>query len=348
MRVLKIIYIYPKKASFITTDLNILSQKYNVIENTGNWDEGYKIPFLFVKQLFFLLKKVKKTECFVVSFGGYWALLPVIIAKLFKKKVFIILHGTDCADFKEINYGNLRKPYLKAILGVSYKLATRLLPVSSSLIYTENSYFSKDKIIKQGIDVFFPNINTPKTVISNVFDGNKWKIEQGAYRYKNRFITVLGNGQFKRKGGDLILKVARKLTQFDFYFTGIDVFLHQDKMPDNVFFTGKATPEKLCKLYNESAYYLQLSIFEGFGCALCEAMLCGCIPIVSSVNVLPEIVGDTGYILEKMDEDLLILLLTQVYLNNNEELRIKARNRILEKYPIELRKKNIYEVLKTT
>ena len=58
-------------------------------------------------------------------------------------------------------------------------------------------------------------------------------------------------------------------------------------------------PQELKILYNESKFYFQLSNTEGFGVALCEAMLCGCVPIVSDVNFLPSIVGNSGFVLKK-------------------------------------------------
>ena len=44
---------------------------------------------------------------------------------------------------------------------------------------------------------------------------------------------------------------------------------------------------------------------EGFGVALAEAMACGCVPIVSRVGILDFIAGDSGFVLEKHDTDLL-------------------------------------------
>ena len=68
---------------------------------------------------------------------------------------------------------------------------------------------------------------------------------------------------------------------------------------------GRLNPKQLREYYSKSRFYLQLSNTEGFGVSLCEAMLCECIPIVSSVNMLPEIVGDTGFILETRDSSML-------------------------------------------
>ena len=85
-------------------------------------------------------------------------------------------------------------------------------------------------------------------------------------------------------------------------FCGTNNFKSEDILPENVKFLGKLTPDELKKYYNKTQFYLQLSNFEGFGVAICEAMLCKCVPIVSDVNFLPEIIGDSGFVLRKRDK----------------------------------------------
>ena len=262
---MKIIFVYPRMAPFISLDKEILSEKFEVIENTYDWKKKYKLPLYLVMQLFFLLKNISKVDYILVSFGGYWALLPSILGYLFKKPTLIIMHGTDCAGFKEINYGSFRKPILGAVLKTSYKFATRLLPVSESLIYTKNTYFKKHKEIPQGVKHFFPKLKTEWTVISNAVDHNEWKIDSKSERVQNMFITVMGPGQFNLKGGNLILEAAIKCPQFEFLFIGINEPDKKTHIPPNVKFLGRMNASELMIFYNQSKYYLQLSNFEGFG-----------------------------------------------------------------------------------
>jgi len=71
-----------------------------------------------------------------------------------------------------------------------------------------------------------------------------------------------------------------------------------------------------------------LSNFEGFGVAICEAMLCKCVPIVSDVNFLPEIIGDSGFVLRKRDKKMLIVLLEEAMSSKIEELSNLSKERI--------------------
>lgn len=341
----KIIFIYPKKASFIDLDISILSKRYVIIENTYNWQNKVVLPFTLLQQFYFILKNIKSSKYIIVSFGGYWSVLPSLLGKWFKKPVFIILHGTDCASFKDINYGNIRKPALRFALKMSYKFATHLLPVSQSLIYTENTYYCKDQTIKQGYKYFFPKNNTQNTVIHNAIDCNRWHILPNEKRNNNKFITVLSEGQFIRKGGELIVDVARKLPQFEFYFIGILKPQSLSEIPKNITFVPKTPPDELLKIYNEAKYYLQLSIFEGFGVALCEAMSSGCIPIVSSANILPYIIGKTGYVVNYREANLLEKKLIQIHKEDNTTMGQEARNRIIENFSLQKRTEKLYEVL---
>ena len=341
----KIIFVYPKKASFIDLDISILSKKYNVIENTDNWQKKFTLPIALLKQFFFIFKNIKSSKYIIVSFGGYWSILPSLFGKLFRKPVLIILHGADCASFKEINYGSIRKPILKFVLKKSYALATHLLPVSQSLIYTENRYYSKNKNIKQGYKHFFNKNRTKNTVIHNAIDSKKWNISTNTNRNKNRFITVLSEGQFVRKGGELIVDVARKLPQFEFYFIGILKPKSLSEISENITFIPKTSPENLLKIYNEAKFYLQLSIFEGFGVALCEAMSSGCIPIVSNANILPYIIGKTGYVVDQIDADILEKKLIQIHNEYNVKMGQEARNRIIKNFSVDKRSQQLHEVL---
>lgn len=58
--------------------------------------------------------------------------------------------------------------------------------------------------------------------------------------------------------------------------------------------TGFVPKEDLPKLYRNASAFLSVSLYEGFGAPLMEAMGCGCPTIVSTGGSLPEIAGDAS------------------------------------------------------
>jgi glycosyltransferase involved in cell wall biosynthesis len=337
----ELLFVYPKKVSFIDLDIDLLSSEFKIHQNYYSWNKKIFVPFFIIHQFFFILFKAKKFHAILISFGGYWALIPTLMGKVFGKPVYIIIHGSDAVSFPELNYGSFRTKLLSIVLNFCYSKADRLLPVSESLVYTENSFYKKNIILKQGFSVELPNLKTPYSVIYNGFDLEKWYLSD----YKqNTFIAVFSESQFELKGGDLILAIADSFPNYNFKIVGLKRPNFIEHKPVNVQFMGRKSSEELALEYSLAKYYFQLSSFEGFGCSLCESMLSGCIPIVSSVNILPSIVGDTGYILEERSVDKLIKLINSVV--SSSQIKPSPRMRIVNQFSMEKRKVKLIKTIK--
>lgn len=338
-----LIFIYPKKYTFIKTEIRLLESNYCIKDINLKWSKKLLLPFNFFLQFIFLIVNVFNSKIILISFAGYWSFLPALFGKIFNKKTYLVVHGTDCADFPQINYGSLRLFQMKFFIKYSYKLADLILPVSKSLVYTENTYF-EDKTLKFGYSYHFKNINTKSIVIPNGIDTSFWKRNINISRNRKSFITVLSPGQFLLKGGDLILEIAKRFPDYDFTFAGIEQHEVNCNL-NNVKFLGYVSPNKLINLYSQSQFYFQLSLFEGFGVAICEAMLCECIPIVSNVNILPSIVGVSGFVLEKKNPNKLVNLINIAISTDYNVLEKKARLRIVNNFSFENRKRLLLKTL---
>jgi glycosyltransferase involved in cell wall biosynthesis len=142
------------------------------------------------------------------------------------------------------------------------------------------------------------------------------------------------------------MELAKRFPECIFKIAGMNKPELFNLKTENVHFLGNLNPEKLKAEYQKVNFYFQLSVFEGFGCALCEAMLCGCTPIGSKVNIIPEIIGETGYILEHRDINILEKLIRRILeLPQASQINLNARQRIIEKYSLENRKKMLLSSL---
>ena len=338
-----LIFIYPKKFTFIRTEIKLLEANYNLKTNDLNWENKILLPYNLLQQFFFLIRNIFFTKFILISFGGYWSLLPAIFGKIFNKKAFVVVHGTDCVDFPQINYGNLRLPQMRFFIKHTYNLVDTILPVSDSLILTENSYYDDEKLLF-GYNHHFKNIKTNHHVIYNGINTSDWFRNKEINRNRNSFITVLSKGQFIRKGGEIIVELAKRIPDYEFIFAGIDNSDIAEDLP-NIKCLGYVTPDELKELYSKTQFYFQLSLFEGFGVAICEAMLCECIPVVSNVNFLPGIIGDSGFILKKRNVDMLEKLVNIAFTSNYDNLEKKARARVVDNFSYQNRKDKLLNFL---
>lgn len=318
----------------------MLSAVHEVL--TFNFHSGKKrlIPFRFIYQLVFILLFGWKSKVFICHFAGYGSFLPALLGKIFRKPCLIIVAGNDAACFPDMGYGNYTRWLLGFFTRKSLALAARILPVHERLVYQDYHYYAGG-MPAQGYAYFAPEAKgVPYTPVHYGYDAEVFRIKDGVQRQPNSFLTI-GNLAdryiFKRKGYDLILELARRRPDLSFTMVGSQQ-IKGIVLPPNVKLLPFMPIDKVVDVMNEHEYYFQLSIMEGFPNALAEAMLCGCIPIGSSVSGIPFIVGDTGYILETREVHLLSALIDEALGDpGRKKLSSLARNRVKSKFSPEHR-----------
>ncbi len=299
-------------------------------------------PLSFLSQLFFLFKNLPTADLLIVQFAGYHSLLPALFGWVLRKPCLIVTGGTDAHYFPNIGYGNWQKPVLKTFTALSFKFCSHIAPKHKSLIKSSYSYDPTEPA-QQGIYARLPELKTPYTEITNGYDTVKWQCQK--QKRKNTFITVSGAWEYhfqqQLKGIDLILAVANSFPASEFIILGVDDKSRIPSPPANVKVLPAVQNEELINIFSECEYYLQLSMAEGFPNALCEAMLCGCIPIGSAVFSIPEIIGDSGFILTERNPVALTALIKKALASDNANLPQKARARIAANYTLETRRQKL-------
>lgn len=335
----RVLYFFPLPSSFIEKDLKILSERYEVVSRKFQPSKKYLLPLHFFTQFIFLLFDAK-ASLIITRFAGYHSFLPALLGKTFSKPVLIIVGGMDAHCFPSIGYGNYTKKIYGWFTRKSLEWATHISPLDETLVECDYTYLP-EKFSRQGYKSFCPEASAPFTVIHNGYDTTDFFPDTSVRREPNSFITVSGNingRDFYLKGIDLIIEAAKHFP--DLQFT---VIARHDKVdvkifPQNVKLISAVPYHELMDYYCAHEFYFQLSMAEGFPNALCEAMLCECIPIGSGVFSIPKIIGDSGFVLRKKDVTELTSLISQALQSEKSTLSARAHKRISEAYPLTNRK----------
>lgn len=337
----KVLYFHSVKSSFVRKDVALLEQHFDVKITFFDPSNKFLVPFQFLKQWAFLIANIWSADILITQFGGYQSYLPSRFGKIFGKPSLIILGGSDCVNFPSINYGNFNKKLLGLFTKWSYMNATHLSPVHKSLVQGPYTY-TNDDFEEQGYLKYCPKVTADFTELHYGYDHQLFQGSEN--KIPNSFITVgyLNNANYYRKGIDLIFGLAKAKPNYVFTIVGGTIEdLPVRDVPENVKMVKSVSYEELKDLYGTHQFYFQLSICEGFPSAICEAMLCGCIPIGSDVAAIPQIIGESGFVLKKKDAQELELLIDEALQSDLQARSKQARQHIMNHYPINEREKLI-------
>ena len=107
--------------------------------------------------------------------------------------------------------------------------------------------------------------------------------------------------------------------------------------------SGWLSDAELLDAYSRAAVYVQASRHEGFGLAVAEAMLAGCVPVVMNVTAMPEVVGDAGVLIaSQRPADVADGVRRALELGPGASAA--ARQRILTAFPMDRRREGILRV----
>ncbi len=341
----RIIYVHKGASSFVKNDQRILEAVFDVRVIAFLPKSKWKVPFLLVRMLFSLLREVPRADAVVCQFAGHHALLPIVIARLFGKRGIVISNGSDCVGFPSLNYGHFRKRLLGWSTRTCFRLCDRIIPLDASLVHHVPTYHDIDPSA-QGDPAFLPGPEDTHHRIGLRFRPRAMESEgrataEAIHHGGLRCASAIGAGA-QRPGYDPASRSSvpgcgvrhRRCTEGSF-----------PVKPANVKEIPFVPHDRITTWYGSATYYLQLSVSEGFGNALCEAMLCGCIPIVSNTGAMPSIVGGTGYIVPRRDVDVLEGTIRDAMLRVAPLGPEAMRERIVHYYPVALRATGLPDIV---
>lgn len=337
--------VYPQKTTFVKNDVAIL-QEFCEVKQQQFFLKKSTLTFFYYqfKGILELIKNIPSRDLVYVWFNDYHAFWACLLAKIFRKKVLVVVGGYDAVCIPSVEFGLFYKKNLRTRLARwVYQNVDHILPVDESMIKNKNSYAGGDATT--GILNFMPELKTPMTVIPTGYAAGDWYAKQK----KNQVLTVgqiSGKKVYWLKGIDFFLKLAERHPQIKFIVAGVqqeNLIPEKFKALKNLQILPHLEKEELKELYAETKVYAQFSLSEGLPNVLCEAMMSECVPVGSAVNGIPRAIGDCGYILnspnlEEASEKILKAL-------ENNEIGKCARNRILTHFPVSLRKKSLNQII---
>lgn len=321
---MNVLLVHNHLASFVQTDINLLKSAHEV--ETLHFKHH---PSQLLKTLSSLWHGVACSSVVVSWFGGFHAFVAGNLARVLQKPHIIISSGYDVANLPEINYGNMR-PGLRRLIGkLAFRQANMILPVScfaaGELASNVGQFGSKVQVVHHG---FFA-------------DGDFTMMPK-----KQRVAMIAGLNRETRilKGVQVFIECARRNPEVEFVLIGgsSDGSLDQlrTESPTNLTLTGYVKNVYQSDWLLESKTYVQVSRYESFGCGLAEAMVQGCVPVVTDCAALPEVAGDTGFYTKYGDVDATVNAIRQA-MSTPTDYGLRARERILTEFPLEKRREKL-------
>ena len=327
----RILFIYSNFSSFVEKDFDLLSTVYEVDQYRFRAIKGLVGTGIeIIRQFIFLIMNIWKYNAVFVWFADYHSLFPVLFARMSHKKSFVVVGGYDVSYLPEFNYGSFNKPIRKFFAKTTLRLATICFPVAEAL---------NEKIKKisphSTVEVLATSTDSAQFDLS---DSNRQKI----------VITVASADSYQRamiKGLDRFRELALTMPDFEFIIIGINKTFESFfiPVPENLKFESSVPYSELPGHYNKASFYAQFSRSEGLPNSLCEAMLCGCIPLGTDVGDIKLTIEGIGLVLIEWNlSDLPEFIRTN---HNNKLLRERSRERIIEMYDPEIRRKRLTKLI---
>ena len=260
-----------------------------------------------------LKKNTKNTRVWVFFIGGNLLIIPMIVAKLLRKKIILVLSGSSYESFKSSD--SFLTASINILENINRVLSDHIILYSTNLINQWNlkKYENKISIASR----HFLNFDT-------------FKIKKNIEERKN-LVGYIGRLS-EEKGVSILIKAipiaVKKIEDVEFLIGGngdlyneMKNFIHTNNLDNKVKFTGWVSHDDIPDFLNELKLLIIPSYTEGLPNILLEAMACGTPVLATPVGAIPDIIRDreTGFIISENNPDNIveniINILNNPYLN---------------------------------
>jgi glycosyltransferase involved in cell wall biosynthesis len=275
----------------------------------------------------FMRRHRRDFDVVLVWFGDAHASVATRAARLLRKPSAIVVGGYDVSDLP--TYGYLSTELGRRRARAHFARATRILAVSTAL---------QDQLVRR-----FPKVATKTVVLPTGVDTDRFRPNGPR---EPSVISVAGASEWMRawvKGWDRIAAAARLLPEVSFRLIGAapDVPSRLDA-PENVTVSGLVSQEELVPIYQRATVYVQASRTEGLPNTVMEAMSSGCVPVVTRVGGMPELVDTTGFVTSESPQEIAAAIQHAL---KSPALGMAARQRVIERFSSARRESGLVALL---
>lgn len=353
----RLLLTYPRLTSFVRDDIALLSERYDVrtfafeiAPGASTLERARALVRLAAAQRRWLRAEARGAAAIVSWFADYHAVLPVRTGRAVGTPTAIIVGGYDANYLPELDYGVYGSRWRAPLARYALRHTDLLLPVSATLIASQPRFATWPEPRPQGVMAHVPGLVKPHAVVPTGYEPEAWPLGLGERGATVCTVGVLTSERTLRlKGIDLLIATARCMPDVHFQVVGLPEAQQADVRrtfapPPNVDLLGLQPREKLAPIYGQSSVYLQLSRTEGLPNVVCEAMLCGCIPVGSRVGGIPDAIGEAGEIVD-VPEPEQIADAVRSALGRGPSARQAAREHVLRHYSRDRRRRDLFAAL---
>jgi glycosyltransferase involved in cell wall biosynthesis len=246
-------------------------------------------------RLFYKLRKYKPTAIFIHSFMFAW---QIIILRLFignKTKIVVQNHAELPFRFPKVIFQKIAEKCIDIYFLVSFEQAE---------IWTQRQLFRSGKKIRELMEgsTLFTYKNKSDSKKELPFTGSTLFLWCGSLNKNKDPLTILT--AFKKYSKAHSSAYLYMIFNSSELINEVKEFVESNSLTQQVILLGRLPYKELEKYYRAADFFLLGSYREGSGFSLCEAMACGCIPIVSNIPSFKKMTddGECGFLFPPGDE----------------------------------------------
>ena len=256
----RVLLAYSNFPRFVRIDRDLLAERHEVEE----YGQRGVVP-----RPLEVVRKVRRADVLVVWFASWHAFLPLLVARLLRTPSLLIVGGFDTASMPEIGYGFQQGGIRRRLARACMRLATRLMT---------NSEYSREELRRTA--------GFEATVVHHGVPDPFGALPEGPRERLAVTVSNVARIALERKGLRRFVEAGAHVPDVELLLVGAWTDDAAGELralaPPNVRLTGRLSDDELDDLLRRASAYVQASRHEGFGMGVAEAMLAGCIPVVTA------------------------------------------------------------------